>query len=459
MSVTRLNKIMWLGSGVLLGAMIAVGTTVLADKEPAAAEQAGMPVLNLPLKELRAFVEVFERVSHDYVEEVDDKVLLEGAISGMLSNLDPHSAYLPPKDFKEMEEHTTGEFGGLGMEVGMEDGFVKVISPIDDTPAQKAGIKAGDLIIKLSGEPVKGKSLSEAVKIMRGKPGTELELTIIRKNADGPINIKIVRAIIKVKSVKQRMLKNDVGYLRISQFQIRTGQDVVKAVKKLEEENGKPLTGLVLDLRNNPGGVLQAAVQVSDAFLEEGLIVYTEGRIKNSKMRFESEAGDVMNSKPIVVLINEGSASASEIVAGALQDQKRALVAGRTSFGKGSVQTLLQLNNGAAIKVTTARYFTPLGRSIQAEGIKPDIEIDLVKVEKVDAKKLGRIKEKDLTGHLVNGNDEEKPSSEAKSKEDEAKDAEKEKADELKEVLDRDFELNEALRIIKAMILAQQMSK
>jgi len=311
---------MWLGSGALLGAMIAVGTTVWADKEQASAEQADSPTLNLPLKELRAFVEVFERVSHDYVDEVDDKDLLEGAISGMLSSLDPHSAYLPPKDFKEMEEHTTGEFGGLGMEVGMEDGFVKVISPIDDTPAQKAGIKAGDLIIKLSGEPVKGKTLSEAVKIMRGKPGTELQLTLIRKGEDAPIDLSIIRAIIKVKSVKQRMLKNDVGYLRISQFQIRTGQDVVNAVKKLEEENGKALTGLVLDLRNNPGGVLQAAVQVSDAFLDEGLIVYTEGRIKNSKMRFESE--DKINKAAVLTYVKE--AIENQRLGRALKPQRKA---------------------------------------------------------------------------------------------------------------------------------------
>lgn len=448
------KKAMWLGSGALLGAMIAVGTTVWADREEVLVNQKNEPVLSLPLQELRAFVEVFERVSHDYVDEVDDKELLEGAISGMLSSLDPHSAYLPPKDFKEVEEHTTGEFGGLGMEVGMEDGFVKVISPIDDTPAQKAGIQAGDLVIKLDGEPVKGKTLSEAVKIMRGKPGTELELTIVRKGEDAPITVDIVRAIIKVKSIKQRMLKEGVGYLRISQFQIRTGRDLVSAVEKLKEENGGPLNGLVLDLRNNPGGVLTAAVQVSDAFLDDGLIVYTEGRIKNSKMRFESEQGDVLDGKPIVVLINEGSASASEIVAGALQDQKRGLIAGRTSFGKGSVQTLLQLNNGAAIKVTTARYFTPSGRSIQAEGIEPDVEIELVKVEKVKNQHLGRVKEADLTGHLENGDGESKSTEEP-----EAKSEEQKKQDELNKLLDKDYELNEALRIIKAMILAQEMAK
>jgi len=456
-STTGIRKIMWISSGALLGAMIAVGSTVWADREEVLVGEQNQPVLSLPLKELRAFVEVFERVSHDYVDEIDDKKLLEGAISGMLSSLDPHSAYLPPKDFKEMEEHTTGEFGGLGMEVGMEDGFVKVISPIDDTPAQEAGIKAGDLIIKLAGEPVKGKTLGEAVKIMRGKPGTELELDIIRKGEDGPVHVKIVRAIIKVKSVKQRMLEDGVGYLRISQFQVRTGSDLTKAMQKLETENSGALNGLVLDLRNNPGGVLQAAVQVSDAFLDEGLIVYTEGRIKNSQMRFESEMGDLMNGKPIVVLINEGSASASEIVAGALQDQKRALIAGRDSFGKGSVQTLLQLNNGAAIKVTTARYFTPAGRSIQAEGIKPDVEIELVKVEKIEDNKFGNIKEEHLTGHLSNGNGTDHGKTKSETKDSDVKDVDKEKSDELEALLDKDYELNEALRIIKAMTLAQEM--
>nr|WP_026329728.1 S41 family peptidase [Thiomicrorhabdus arctica] len=460
MSTSGLKKIMWIGTGTLLGAMIAVGTTVWADQKQAATptEEAA---LSLPLKELRAFVEVFERVSHDYVDAVDDKKLLEGAISGMLSNLDPHSAYLPPEDFAEMQEHTTGEFGGLGMEVGMEDGFVKIISPIDDTPAQKAGIKAGDLVIKLGSEPVKGKTLGEAVNIMRGKPGTKLELTIIRSGEDAPLKIVITRAIIKVKSVKQRMLKDNIGYLRISQFQIRTGSDLIKGIAKLEKQNKAPLDGLVLDLRNNPGGVLTAAVQVSNAFLNKGLIVYTEGRIKNSQMRFEAESGDVMAGKPIVVLINEGSASASEIVAGALQDQKRALIAGRTSFGKGSVQTLLQLNNGAAIKVTTARYFTPLGRSIQAEGIKPDVTIDLVKVEKVDSQKLMRVKEKDLTGHLVNGDDgsdEMIPDSKEQANDKDAVKVEK-ASEELTQLLDKDYELNESLRIIKAMILAQKMQQ
>ncbi len=453
MSITVYKKATWMGVGALIGALIVVTSSVMADKpqnEVAPDSAVQQEKVTLPLQELRAFAEVFERVSNDYVEEVDEKKLLEGAISGMLSSLDPHSAYLPPKSFEEMEEHTKGEFGGLGMEVGMEDGFVKVISPIDDTPAQKAGVKAGDLIVKLGDEPVKGKTLSEAVKIMRGKPGTKLKLTIVRKGNDAPIVLEITRAVIKVKSVKQRLLKDGVGYVRISQFQIRTGQDLVNAIEKLDEENKGPINGLVLDLRNNPGGVLTAAVQVSDAFLNEGLIVYTEGRIKNSKMRFEAQQGDIMKGRPVVVLINEGSASASEIVAGALQDQKRAIVVGRTSFGKGSVQTLLPLNNGAAIKVTTARYFTPLGRSIQAEGIKPDIKVDLVKVEKVDTSELVSVKEKDLSGHLENGNGSDK-SKKTKSE----KDAKK--WEEINELLEKDYEWNEAWRVLKTMSLAQKM--
>nr|WP_240693221.1 S41 family peptidase [Thiomicrorhabdus indica] len=447
MATSKFTKTLLVGSGVVLGALIAVGTNVMANKQVDSEAQSP----GIPLEDLQAFAEVYERISTDYVDVIDDKSLIEGAISGMLSSLDPHSAYLPPVDAKEMEEHTRGEFGGLGMEVGMEDGFVKVVSPIDDTPAQRAGIMAGDLIVKLGNEPVKGKSLSEAVDIMRGKPGTQLELTIVRKGEDKPLKIELTRAIIKVRSVRQRMLPEGIGYVRISQFQMRTGPDLIKAIDTLEEENKGELSGLVLDLRNNPGGVLNAAIQVSDAFLNDGLIVYTEGRIRNSQMRFEAEEGDVMDGKPVVIIVNEGSASASEIVSGALQDQKRAIVVGRDTFGKGSVQTLLQLNNNAAIKLTTARYFTPNGRSIQAEGIKPDVEIERVKVEKVEESAIGNIKEKDLAGHLES----EQEATEEKSEES----AENKAMKETQELLDKDFELNEALRVAKTMILAQKMQK
>jgi len=444
-ATSRFKKTMWIGSGAVLGALIAIGTNVMANKQSEASSQS----TGIPLEDLQTFAEVYERISTDYVDIIDDNSLIEGAISGMLSSLDPHSAYLPPVDAKEMEEHTRGEFGGLGMEVGMEDGFVKVVSPIDDTPAQRAGVMAGDLIIKLGNEPVKGKSLGEAVDIMRGKPGTQLELTIVRIGEDKPLKIELTRAIIKVKSVKQRMLPDGIGYVRISQFQMRTGPDLAQAVAKLEEEHGDELNGLVLDLRNNPGGVLNAAIQVSDAFLDDGLIVYTEGRIRNSQMRFEAEEGDVMHGKPVVVMVNEGSASASEIVAGALQDQKRGIVVGRDTFGKGSVQTLLQLNNNAAIKLTTARYFTPNGRSIQADGIHPDVEIERVKVEKLEASIIGNVKEKDLAGHLENGQEATDESAETSAQE--------KSKQEIQEILDKDFELNEALRVAKTMILAQKM--
>lgn len=447
MKITWAKKSLWMVSGALMGATVVLGASVWADNaqsEPAQADTSKQIVL--PLEEIQSFVEVFERISKDYVEPVEDKKLLEGAISGMLSSLDPHSAYLPPSNFKKMEEHTTGEFGGLGMEVGMEDGFVKVVSPIDDTPAQKGGVMAGDLIIKLNDEPVKGKTLADAVKIMRGKPGSKIKLTIVREGEDKPIIKELTRAVIKVKSVKEQLLPGGMGYVRISQFQLRTGEDLTKSIEKLETQNKQPLNGLVLDLRNNPGGVLRAAVQVSDAFLEDGLIVYTKGRVENSQMRFEAESGDVMKGKPIVVLINEGSASASEIVSGALQDHKRALIMGRTSFGKGSVQTLMPLNNGGAIKVTTARYFTPAGRSIQAEGIKPDIKIDQVKIEKLKASDFGNVKEKDLTGHL-DSEDDKKQLEVNREKEDKK----------LDELLSSDYELHEALNLLKGMYFTQQM--
>jgi carboxyl-terminal processing protease len=282
------------------------------------------PEEQLPLDDLRKFTEVFSRIKAAYVEEVSDRKLLESAIKGMLSDLDPHSTYLAPKDYEELEESTSGEFGGLGIEVGMENGFVKVIAPIDDTPAQKAGVLAGDLIIKLDEKPVKGMSLEEAVKLMRGKPGTVLTLTIMREGESAPIEIDVTRDVIKVTSVKSRMIENGYGYVRITQFQAETGRQFRQALTKLEEEYGGDLDGLIIDVRNNPGGVLQAAVETADALLDEGLIVYTEGRIQSSRLRFSAKAGDIMEGTPIVVLINGGSASASEILAGALQDHGRA---------------------------------------------------------------------------------------------------------------------------------------
>lgn len=430
--------------GMILGVLLSLGGAVVADLENniLVKNDVEEQVITLPYDELRMFTEVFGRIKRDYVESVSDKKLLEDAIKGMLSGLDPHSAYLDMEQYNDLKEGTTGQFGGLGIEVTMEDGFVKVVSPIDDTPAQRAGIKAGDLVVRLDEKPVKGMTLGEAVKIMRGKPGTEILLTIIREGEEAPLKIEITRAIIKVKSVKQKILEKDYGYLRISSFQSDTGAGVKEAVSKLKKENEGNLKGLVLDLRNNPGGVLNAAVEVSDAFLEKGLIVYTEGRIKNSEMRFNASPGDIVDGMPVIVLINAGSASASEIVAGALQDHKRAVIMGEKSFGKGSVQTILPTSGNAAVKLTTARYFTPSGRSIQAEGIEPDVQLARVKLESLKASEFEPIKEADLSHHLENGNGKQK---------DEKANKGKDKKDGA-EVLDiKDYALHEALNLLKGL--------
>lgn len=432
--------------GFSLGAMVSLCTSVLAEKE-LQSSSAVEDAQTLPFEELRTFTEIFGRIKQDYVEPVSDKKLLEDAIRGMLSGLDPHSAYLASEEYKELQEGTTGQFGGLGIEVGMENGFVKVVSPIDDTPAQKAGIKAGDLIVRLDDKPVKGMTLAEAVKIMRGEPGTQIVLTVIREGAEAPLKFEITRDIIKVKSVKSRLLEKDYAYLRISSFQSGTGESLVDALSDLKKENEAPLKGLVLDLRNNPGGVLNAAVDVSDAFIESGLIVYTEGRIKNSEMRFNATPDDLLNGAPIVVLINGGSASASEIVAGALQDHKRAIIMGEKSFGKGSVQTILPTSNGAAVKLTTARYFTPSGRSIQAEGIEPDVTLARVKLEALA--KIDSIKEADLSGHLTNGN---KPGSSPAENSDNDEVDKANDTDASKSESDmRDYPLHEALNLLKGI--------
>jgi carboxyl-terminal processing protease len=392
---------------------------------------------DVPFEDLRVFAEVFGRVKSDYVEPVSDKKLLEQAIRGMLTGLDPHSSYLNEEDYKEIRVGTSGEFGGLGIEVGMEDGFIKVIAPIDDTPAARAGIRAGDLIIKLDDKPVKGMSLDEAVGLMRGKPGTSITLTITRDGKDKPLTLSVERAIVKVVSVKERMLEPGYGYVRISQFQSHTSEDMIKAVNGLKRKAGGQLKGLVLDLRNNPGGVLNSAVAVSDAFLTGGVIVYTEGRVKDAELKFQAAPDDVLDGAPIVVLVNGGSASASEIVAGALQDHKRAVVMGRQTFGKGSVQTIIPVNERIALKLTTARYFTPNGHSIQAEGIKPDIELQDVKVAATEAAQSA-VKESDLAGHLENPNGK-KP----------AKD--KKKPDEDRPLVEQDYELGEALNLLKGL--------
>jgi carboxyl-terminal processing protease len=406
--------------------------------------QAKEELESLPLQQLRTFADIFGRIKANYVEPVEDEVLLENAIRGMVSGLDPHSNYLDADDYKELQVGTKGEFGGLGIEVGMEDGFVKVISPIDDTPAQRAGVRSGDLIVRLDDTPVKGLSLNEAVALMRGKPGTSLELTIVRKGEEKPIKITVVRDVIRVVSIKSRLLDGRFAYLRISQFQANTTSDMLKSLNRLKSEVEGPLMGMVLDLRNNPGGVLNSAVSVSDAFLESGLIVYTEGREDDSQLRFEAAPDDVLDGAPIVVLVNEGSASASEIVAGALQDQNRAVIMGSRTFGKGSVQTIIPITDTAAVKLTTARYFTPSGRSIQAEGIAPDIELEDLTVTKAEQSKVKPIKESNLSGHLSNGNGKE-PKKESDSQAQQGEDNE----DSLKQ----DYQLGEALNLLKGLAI------
>jgi carboxyl-terminal processing protease len=383
----------------------------------------------LPLEELRMFAEVFGRIKSAYVEPVSDEQLLEDAIRGMVAGLDPHSSYLSPDDFGSLQEHTSGRFGGLGIEVGMKDGFIHVISPIDDTPASRAGLQAGDLIIKIDDTPVQGMGLNEAVDLLRGEIGSSVRLSIMRDSEEAPFEVELERAVIKSSSVKSRLLADGYGYVRISQFQANTGEELSKAIAKVSE--AAPLKGLVVDLRNNPGGVLQAAVDVSDAFLNEGRIVYTEGRVERSELSFDAKAETAIPMEtPVIVLINGGSASASEIVAGALQDQKRAVILGTQSFGKGSVQTILPLAGNRGVKITTARYFTPAGRSIQAQGIVPDVVVERRSLTDADTPVVDIVRERDLTGHLENG-DESKPVAE--------------------ELDGEDFQLYQAYTLLKAL--------
>lgn len=421
---------------LLLGFTLPALFSSLAFAEEQPAEGISEQVKNLPLDELRLFTEVFQRIKTAYVEPVDDATLLEDALRGMILGLDPHSAYLEPREFETLQQHTSGEFGGLGIEVGMEDGFVRVITPIDDTPAQRAGVKAGDLITKLDDQPVQGLSLNEAVDLMRGKPGTEVMLTIVREGEEKPLEIAVVRDVIQVASVKSRTIDEEYAYIRVSQFQVNSGKEVYKHVERMLE---KDIKGVVLDLRNNPGGVLQAAVDISDIFLNEGLIVYTEGRLAESEQRFSATSTTLVPDLPMVVLINGGSASASEIVAGALQDQERAVIMGQPSFGKGSVQTILPLTQDRALKLTTALYYTPDGRSIQAQGIKPDI---LVEDAEITLRKDGPqfLKESDLSGHLDNGNGETNGDSNVSDE----------------HLAERDYQLYEAINLLKALVIVRK---
>ena len=442
----RARSLLILISGVVLGGSLVLGHAVFAERDGAKSSN-----ISELITEIRGFTEVFGKIKEEYVEEISDEQLIEHAVKGMLSGLDPHSAYLDSEAFTELRVGTSGEFGGLGIEVGMEDGFVKVVTPIDDTPAARAGVEAGDLIIRLDETPVKGMTLNEAVKIMRGKPGTDLKLTIVRDGQAAPLEIVVTRAVITVKSVKSRMLDPGFGYVRITQFQSHTGEDLIKAISSLKKEHGSALNGLVLDMRNNPGGVLNAAVSVSDAFIKKGLIVYTEGRRKEAELRFNATPTDLLNGGPLVVLVNGGSASAAEIVAGALQDHQRAVIMGQPTFGKGSVQTILPMNNGAALKITTARYFTPSGRSIQAEGIIPDIELQNVTVASIEPT-VDRVKEANLSGHLENTNGD----GEVKDSEDDTNNKANGNNDaEEEQLVQDDYQLYEALNLLKGLHILQ----
>ena len=398
-------------------------------------EKKEKPEAVLPLEDLRVFAESFKRIKSSYVDEITDQDLLIFAIKGMLAELDPHSAYLDKEAIKDFEESATGNYGGLGIEITKEQNFIKVISPIDDTPASRAGIESGDLITNLDGTSVKGMSISDAVKLMRGEPETKIAITIMKKRTAEIINLRLTRQMVRVSSVRQRYLEEGFGYLRIAQFQARTAQEVREAIIKLKDSGD--LDGLIIDLRNNPGGILRASVDVADTFLDKGLIVYTSGRLQESKKSYEARPGDMISGIPIVTLVNEGSASASEILAGALQDQERAIVIGTNTFGKGSVQTVVPITETRAVKLTTARYFTPNGRSIQAEGIIPDINVPRHRVTSLNRSTL-KISEKNLSGHLAN-----------KKSGNEKVDREAKKED--SDLVYRDFQLYQALNVLTAL--------
>src|SRR5229473_2191359 len=444
--------------GAVAGVLISLNFQAIADRAARAP---------LPIEELRAFTEVFGAIKTNYVEPVEDKKLITEAINGMLTGLDPHSAYLDQEAFKELQVGTQGQFGGLGIEVGMEDGFVKVISPIEDTPAFKAGVKPGDLIVKLDDTPVKGMTLNDAVKRMRGKPNTQITLTITRKGESAPIIVTLTRAIIKVQSVKSKMIEPGYAWLRVSQFQEATAENMVKHLDGLFKQG--QVKGLILDLRGDPGGLLHGAVAISSAFLPpKSLVVSTDGRAEDAKKKFFANADDyarrgddvlknlpaAVKTVPMVVLVNGGSASASEIVAGALQDHKRATVVGTPTFGKGSVQTILPLGNNTAIKLTTARYYTPSGRSIQAKGITPDIVI-----EDPTTPTTGRLREADLEKHLLN--DQERELQAEKSQRTSAKpatDAEEKPPAPLEFASEKDFQFQQALKLLKGVPLTTAQS-
>src|SRR5262252_8490091 len=455
----KLQQLSLIALGVCLGVMISLNFSAVAQREVLAP---------LPVEELRAFTEVFGKIKAAYVEPVEDKKLITEAITGMLAGLDPHSAYLDQDAFKELQVGTQGEFGGLGIEVGMEEGFVKVVSPIEDTPAFRAGLKPGDFIIKIDDASVKGMTLGDAVKRMRGKPKTTIRLTIMRKGEPKPFEVTLTRDVIRVQSVKSKLIEPGYGWIRVSQFQEHTGENLVKHIEGLYKSG--PLKGLILDLRNDPGGLLNGAVGISSAFLPpRAAVVSTDGRTEDAKRKFIAAPEDYLRGNrddylknlpaaiktvPMVVLVNGGSASASEIVAGALQDHKRATLIGTQTFGKGSVQTILPLGNNTAIKLTTARYYTPSGRSIQAKGITPDIV-----VEDPTTSTQGRLREADLEKHLLNEQD---PNAQAEKAEKTsakpAAEADEKPPTPLEFASDKDFQFQQALKFLKGVPLATAQS-
>ncbi|HET9043013.1 MAG TPA: S41 family peptidase [Burkholderiales bacterium] len=449
--------------GVLAGVLLSLNFSAVAQRDAAK--------YPLPIDELRSFAEVFGAIKSGYVESVEDKKLITEAINGMLTGLDPHSAYLDQEAFKELQVGTQGEFGGLGIEVGMEDGFVKVVSPIEDTPAFRAGLKPGDLIIKLDDTPVKGMSLNDAVKRMRGKPKTGIRLTIVRKGEAKPFEVTVVRDVIRVQSVKSKMIEPGYGYVRVSQFQELTPETMVKHINTLYKDG--PLKALILDLRNDPGGLLNGAVGISAAFLPaKSVVVTTDGRAEDAKRKYVASPEDYLRGTredylralpaqvknvPMVVLVNGGSASASEIVAGALQDYKRATIIGTQTFGKGSVQTIMPLGNNTAIKLTTARYYTPNGRSIQAKGITPDIEVE------EPGAPTARVREADLVKHLGNDSDKDKPAAPAEKPKPEASDKPRTSTEEDRKPIELggpdDFQLKQAMNHLKGLPVMAKADK
>jgi len=444
---------------VLAGLVIVISTLVIfigiSSQRRCSAEGKGSDYESIEL-----FTDVMAIIKKSYVEEVDTKKLIYGAINGMLASLDPHSSFMSPETYKEMRIDTKGAFGGLGIEITIKDGVLTVISPIEDTPAFKAGIKSGDQILRIDGKFTKDLNINDAVKRMRGQKGSKVVLTIMRDGFDMPKDFSLMRDIIQVKSVKARMLDNGYGYVRIAQFQEKTDEDLSKALKSLQEETKGPLSGLVLDLRNDPGGLLDQAVRVADHFVEDGLIVYTEGREKDAKMQFFAKKGGKEPSYPIVVLINGGSASASEIVAGALQDHKRAIVMGTQSFGKGSVQTIIPLSDESGLRLTTARYFTPKGRSIQAKGITPDIVVERIELPKQGDKKDGfHISEKDLENHFEEVDKSEPKDVKKDDKKEDKKDDKKDKAvsARIEDNLKNDYQVMRALDLLKGWEILKKM--